>query len=66
MTTLAEKIVLKMNVIAFNSNENNEVGDIYPTENDYIETIAYGLVHGWTPDPKVFTTIEIEFINNLI
>jgi hypothetical protein len=63
--TTAETIVSKMNVLAFNSNENNEVGDIYPTENDYIETIAYGLVHGWTPDPTMYTSEEIEYINSI-
>lgn len=65
MTTLAEKIVEKMNVLPFNSNEYNEIGDIYPTEQDYIETIAYNLVHGWVPNPSIFSMEEIEYINSI-
>lgn len=61
MTTLAEKIIQKMNVLTFNSNENNET-DPYPTNQDYLDTIGYALAHGWTPNPKVFTPKEIEFI----
>jgi hypothetical protein len=65
MTTLAERIVYKMNVLPFNSNEYNETGDIYPTEQDYVDTIGYNLVHGWRPDPKYFTEEEIEYIKSL-
>ena len=62
--SIAEQIVNKMNVVPFNSNENNEVGDFYPTEADYIETINYGLVHGWTPDES-FSEEEKAYINSL-
>jgi hypothetical protein len=64
--TTAEKIVSKMNVLAFNSNELNESGDFYPTEQDYIETIGYALIHGWVASPTVFTSEEMEFIKALI
>jgi hypothetical protein len=62
---MAENIVKKMKILPFNSNELNEVGDIYPTEKDYIDTIGYNLNMGWVPDYKIFTNEEIEFINSL-
>ena len=64
--TISEKIVNKMNVAAFNSNEDAEkIEDSYPTEDDYKNTIGYNLAHGWVPNPAKFTEEEIQYIISL-